>query len=426
VEIEEVVVHTGAIERLAVYGRSHGWRRALLVMDANTEEVAGARAARELSSAGIEPLALCFPQRSGLLASEEPLAQARDRLVAEQPDGVVAVGSGVLTDITRYACHLDGRNFVSVPTAASMDGYASGVAAMELGGVKVSYPARTPRAIFADPAVLSAAPVEMTRSGLGDLLAKASARTDWMAAHLLYGEAFCSEADSRVLESLMQALQYVEPLLAGERGPIERLLIGLLQSGIGMAMVGSSRPASGCEHHASHFWDLLAARGERSHEPHGIQVGYATHFAMKLQSFAFAGGIPLLAPPAAPATDDADSRAWLGEPGEALRTAMLEKRGFLAERSAHWPESTSRWDDIRRRIAESALGVFPGVELALTMAGIPAKAGFLGLDAATLRATFRYANRLRARYTVLDLLEGQGALERALDAALPGGREAAG
>ena len=92
------------------------------------------------------------------------------------------MGSGVITDITRYAAHLEDRDFVSVPTAASMDGYASGVAAMEFGGVKVTYPARAPLAIFADPAVLAAAPAELTRSGLGDLLGKATARIDWLAA----------------------------------------------------------------------------------------------------------------------------------------------------------------------------------------------------------------------------------------------------
>jgi glycerol-1-phosphate dehydrogenase [NAD(P)+] len=194
-----------------------------------------------------------------------------------------------------------------------------------------------------------------------------------------------------------------------------------------MAMVGSSRPASGCEHHASHFWDLLTARGLRPHRPHGLQVGYATHFAMGLQRFAYGGGVPVLGQPGGiRAAWDEDATAWLGEPGEALREVMVAKRRFLAEQAAHWPEGGERWGQIRAQLAESALAIFPRVERALTLAKIPAEAGFLALDAATLRATFRQANRLRARYTVLDFLEGQGLLERALDAVLPGGPEAAG
>ena len=420
-EIDEIVVDVRALERLVEYGRSRRWRNALLVMDANTEKAAGSRAARELGAAGIEPVVFRYPQRTGLLASEGPVAAARERLREARPDGVVSVGSGVLTDITRYACHLEGREFVSLPTAASMDGYASTVAAMELGGAKVTYAAIAPRAIFADPSVLAAAPTELTRSGLGDLLAKASARTDWLAAHLLYGEPFCPEADGRVLAPLEHAAAHAEATLSGERQAIERLLAGLLQSGIAMAMVGSSRPASGSEHHASHFWDLLAARGLRTHSPHGLQVGYATHFTMSLQRFAFGGGVTRLAQPGAIRAEDEDATAWLGAPGDALQRAMADKRRFLVEHAFHWPEGDERWKDIRATLAESALGLFPGVEAALTLAGIPPAPDFLGLDSTMLRATFRHANRLRARYTVLDFLEGQGVLEQALDAALPGG-----
>ena len=32
-----------------------------------------------------------------------------------------------------------------------------------------------------------------------------------------------------------------------------------------------------------------------------------------------------------------------------------------------------------------------------------------------LRATFSYSNRLRARYTTVDFLEGQGVLDRAIE-----------
>ena len=51
-------------------------------------------------------------------------------------------------------------------------------------------------------------------------------------------------------------------------------------------------------------------------------------------------------------------------------------------------------------------------------ARIPAEPGFLGLDRATLETTFRVANRIRARYTVLDFLEGQDRLGEAVEAAL--------
>ena len=41
------------------------------------------------------------------------------------------------------------------------------------------------------------------------------------------------------------------------------------------------------------------------------------------------------------------------------------------------------------------MGVFPLVAEALSATSIPTEPGFLGLDAATLEATFRWANRIR-------------------------------
>lgn len=417
VAIDEIAVGPDAIERLAAYAVAKSWRNALLVMDANTEEAAGRRVARELEQAGVGVAALCFPNRSGLAADENAVAAARARLRAESFGGIVAVGSGVLTDVTRYAAHLEQRDFISVPTAASMDGYASSVAAMEFGGVKVTYPARAPLAIFVEPATLAAAPAELTRSGLGDLLGKATARVDWLASHLLYGEAFCAAVDARILGPLGYAVAHADAVLEGETAAVEALARGLLESGIAMAMVGSSRPASGCEHHASHFWDLLAARGIRDHAPHGLQVGYATHFAMRLQRFAYAGGVPVLGRPPVSDPLDAAARQWLGEPSPEIVAAVEEKRRFIAVGEESWPQSEARWAALRAELG-AALEVFPAVEGALALAAIPAEPGYLEVDARTLRATFHYASRLRARYTVIDFLEGQGALDAALDQTL--------
>jgi len=418
VAIDALVVAPDAIDRLAAYAVGERWRGALVVMDANTEEAAGERVGAELAAAGIRPHALRFPQRSGLRADDDGVATVRSRLRADRPDGLVAVGSGVITDIVRYAAHGEDRDFVSVPTAASMDGYASSVAAMQRDGVKVTFPARAPRAIFADPGVLAGAPTDLTRAGIGDLLGKATAQTDWLAANLLYGEPFCEAVAARVGEPLSFAAGHVDEILRSEPTAIRGLAIGLIQSGIAMAMVGSSRPASGCEHHASHFWDLLAARGRRRPASHGLQVGYATHFAMRLQRFAFAGGVPALTQPRLHEALDADALEWLGAPSSEIVAAVEEKRRFIAANAPSWPRDDAGWAAARRRL-EAALQRFDGVELALSAAAIPSDPGFVDVDAGTLRATFRYSNRLRARYTVIDFLEGQDALDTALDAALP-------
>ncbi len=324
----------------------------------------------------------------------------------------------MITDIVRYAAHRCGVDFISVPTAASMDGYASSGAALQRAGVKVTFAARAPEAIFADPRVAAAAPRELTVAGVGDLLAKATARVDWLAASLLYGEAFDEQVDRRVLEPLSFAASNAEAIVSGDVDKVRALLLGLVQSGVAMASVGSSRPASGCEHHASHLWDLLAARGLRAHHSHGLQVGYATRFAMRLQRYAFGGGLTHIREPM-PVADPlgAGAREWLGEPSAEIATAVEQKCRFAARPDPGWPADPTQWARLRSQIAP-ALKLFDRVEAALSSVGIPAEPGYLGIDERTLRATFRYATRLRARYTVVDFLEGQGALEQALDVML--------
>jgi glycerol-1-phosphate dehydrogenase [NAD(P)+] len=406
----EVVIADDAIERLAASIDAP----VLVVMDANTREAAGERALAALRDAGVDAEPLVFEQRSGLDAT--PRAVERVRAALETGRLPIAVGAGVITDVVRYAAHQLDRDFVSVPTAASMDGYASSVAPLMLDGVKVTYPARAPRAIFADPRVVAAAPAELTRSGVGDLLGKATARVDWLAAHLLYGEPLSLDASARMLGALAFATANVESVIAGEPLAAIGLLEGLIESGIAMAIVGSSRPASGCEHHASHFWDLLAARRLRDHAPHGLQVGYATRFAMRLQRFAFGGGVPSLRRPVVPDMLSSAAREWLGDPSPEILAAVDEKRRFVADLE-HWPQTPAAWEAVSSEIA-AALERFGDVERALTLARIPAGPGYLGIDERTLRATFRFSNRLRARYTTVDFLEGQGRLGQAIDAEL--------
>jgi glycerol-1-phosphate dehydrogenase [NAD(P)+] len=413
----ELIIAEDALPRLAERVASERWSGALLVMDPNTRQAAGADVARELSQAGVDVDELVFAQREGLLAGPDEVKRVRERIA----DGraLIAVGSGVITDIVRYAAHQAECEFLSVPTAASMDGYASSVAALQLDGVKVTYPARAPRAIYADPRVAAAAPPELTRAGIGDLLAKASAHTDWLAAHLLYGERFDPVVAQRVQGPVSVATSSVPELLAGKPAAIEALLKGLVESGIAMAIFGSSRPASGCEHHASHFWDLLAARGRRPHAPHGLQVGYATRFAMRLQRFAFADGVASLTRPSglADPLGETDARDWLGDPSAEIVEAVAEKQRFVEERAARWPADQPAWEAVRAQIAP-ALSQSPEIEHALALAGIPAQPGYLDVDEPTLRATFRHATRLRARYTTVDFLEGQGALDPAIEAML--------
>ena len=45
-----------------------------------------------------------------------------------------------------------------------------------------------------------------------------------------------------------------------------------------ISLAGNSRPASGAEHHLSHYWEMDALARGRPHALHGQQVGVATPY----------------------------------------------------------------------------------------------------------------------------------------------------
>jgi glycerol-1-phosphate dehydrogenase [NAD(P)+] len=413
----EIRLERGALSRLGELAGESGWRRLVVVADANTAEVLGEQLAGDLAAAGHLVERAVFPQHDGLLADEAAVTAVRAAIASPggRADAAVAVGSGTLNDITRYASSLEQVPYCSVPTAASMDGYASSVAAMQFGGVKVSFAATAPRGIFAEPAIVAAAPAAMTRWGLGDLLGKASASYDWRLGHAVTGEPFCAAIEARVLDPLRRCSEQVDAILAGEQSGVQLLLTGLVESGVAMAMAGNSRPASGSEHHCSHFWDLLAYRGRREHGPHGLQVAFATGFTTQLQRLALEHlGRPLRI---TPGCRDGAAAHWMGDPSPEIVAVRDAKAAEFARYGSSWPPAPAALAHSEEQLRAS-VSLFDPARAALRRAGVPERAGYLGVDAEALRATLRYANRLRNRFTVLDLLEAQGVLGEAIEGVL--------
>lgn len=415
--VERIVIGDDATDRLGEYLDAKALRRVLVVDDANTAEVAGDGLAVVLRAAGHTVTRHHFSERSGLLADASALDAVRGRLRADASDVAIAVGSGVINDLTRYATFLEQRPYISFPTAASMDGYAANVAAMQFDGLKITFVAHAPRAIFADPAVLATAPAAMTIWGIGDLLGKATAHFDWRLSKGLLGEDFCPLVERVVARPMQKVAHIVSALRQDDPFALAELIDGLILSGTAMSMFGNSRPASGCEHHASHFWDLLAFRGMRAHHPHGLQVGYATRFALRLQKAALAR-IEQFAPPFVLVVEpSSDESAWLGPDNPTLKEVRSEKAHMLEATHLRTSKDEAPMTEVRALVGEAA-GAFDEIDAALEDAGFPLSARFADVDEAALRATFLYANRLRSRYSVLSLLESQGALVEIVDEVL--------
>ena len=198
----------------------------------------------------------------------------------------VAVGSGTVTDIARFASYHSRNRFISVPTALSMDGYATSNNTLTVGGLKISVPGQAPEAIFCDLPTLGAAPKAMKAAGLGDTLARFTSVNDLRLGHLLWGErADTWDRDEPIadrMERLAQTgLVRAGEIAAGEPKALAFLMAALIDSGLAMADFGNSMPGAGAEHHMSHCWEMRALMHGEPALLHGAKVGVATVIAAR-------------------------------------------------------------------------------------------------------------------------------------------------
>ena len=266
------VVEQGCLERFEEYLAEYGiCGTRTVIYDENTYCAQGV----------IRPAAeqeIILPP-TGLHADEHGVALVMEQL-SDRAEVLVAIGSGTVHDITRYCAYLKGIPFVSCPTAASVDGYCSSVAAMTWEGAKKTLTAVAPRLVLADLNVISKAPLYLARSGFGDMIGKYIALADWRIAHALTGEFYCSRIAGIMEEATHAILESAAGIAAGEAEAYESLTYGLLLSGIAMQMMGNSRPASGGEHHISHCIEMgLDEPRISSQALHGEKVGVGTLLA---------------------------------------------------------------------------------------------------------------------------------------------------
>ena len=192
---------------------------------------------------------------TGLHANEISTAEVLAKLEGDV-EVIVAVGSGTIHDIARFCAHERGIRFVSCPTGASVDGFCSTVAAMTWYGFKKTLPAVAPEIVLADTEIIKNAPMELVRSGVGDIMAKYTALADWKMAHVLTNELLCEKIYSIMQDAADTVMQSVPGIVRGEESAYADVTYALIMSGIAMQMMGNSRPASGAEHHISHMIEM--------------------------------------------------------------------------------------------------------------------------------------------------------------------------
>jgi len=381
-------------------------QRLAVVSDPQTHGIMGAKLTRALKSvASIDNVLL--PQH--LHADGATVAQLR--AATRSADALVAIGSGTINDLCKYASAQDGKPYIVFGTAPSMNGYTSLNAAITVAGHKKSLAARAPVGAFFDLSVLAAAPQRMIRSGLGDSLCRPTAQADWLLTHLLFDLPYRTMPFVLLEEDEAPLFESAADLLAGDLGAMERLTHTLLLSGFGTAICGNSLPASQGEHLISHYSDMLPDE-RRPFSFHGEQIGVTTLTMARLQERMLEGPPPVLA------ADRSSEQEFVAHFGAALGPScwkdFARKRLTQDRADALNARIAEKWDAIRGRIAGVTL---PSARLAeiLTRAGAPRSPEDLGWTRDFYLGAVRHARKIRNRYTFLDF----AADARVLDDLIP-------
>jgi glycerol-1-phosphate dehydrogenase [NAD(P)+] len=268
--------------------------------------------------------------------------------------------------------------------------------------------AQAPVAIFADIQTLCEAPHAMIAAGFGDMLGKYTALADWRISHLLWGKPYNPVIAERARRALELCVGNADEISKASPAGVANIMDGLVESGICMLLNGNSRPASGAEHHLSHYWEMKLLLEGRPAVLHGAKVGIGTkHIARQyeqirslsrdqVEQYLEKSTLPeqqdeLLKIRAAFAPISADIER------EQQRFLDMTTQEFTVLKA----EIAAQWDSIIE-IAES-VPIAADIQALLDQVDAPTDITMLGMKAEDETEALQYGHYLRGQFTVTKL-----------------------
>ncbi len=419
-DTRDIYIGRGVVSRTGeMFKKLFPEKKAVIVADENTWRVAGAQVEQSLREAGVEQHAPHIFRDPELYAHWRYVEQLEEVLSATDAIAV-AVGSGVINDLTKLVSHRCSRHYMCVGTAVSMDGYTAYGASITLDGNKQTFDCPAPYGFIFDPTIAAEAPKELAASGYADLIAKIPAGADWMISDAIGSEAIDPFSWDLVQNGLRESLSAPDAVFAGDVDMTEALGEGLIMSGFAMQAMQSSRPASGAEHQFSHCWDMENLCFEGKHVSHGFKVGIGTLISTAAIELLLKEPLEELDIDRAVANwkpwDDVEQdilRIFAGKPGHTAR-AIKETRDKYVDSEGLRRQLTllkDKWPQLRERIRRQIIP-FEEVYADLKAVGAPYEPEMIGVTREHLRDTFGYIPYMRSRITSVDIIFRCGLMDK--------------
>ena len=247
----------------------------------------------------------------------------------------------------------------------------------------------------------------------------ASLLCDWKLAHIITGEHCCEHIIELMESCATNILADADKVKERDPETLGKVMEGLVLAGVAMSLYGNSRPASGCEHHMSHYWEMMFEQSGKKPVPHGTQVGVGTVLVLKLVEQLLRTDVDFDAARAA-------ARAYdLVEWKENIRIAYGPAAdGVIAMEAKSQKNATAdrlkRIDTMQARWAEitALLKTLPSSQRIMSLLRSlesPCLPSEIAVDSTMLKNTFLYCKEVRARYTILQMVWDLGLLDRLSD-----------
>lgn len=364
----------------------------LVVCDENTRAVLGDAVAKALGAsvyvlpAGVQPTLAVVKQVQAAVSAADML---------------VAVGSGTINDIGKYASFLAQKPYVVFGTAPSMNGYASANASIVVDGHKKTLPAHVPQGIYLDIDILAQAPVRLIRSGLGDSLCRPTAQADWLLSHYVLGTPYQREPFDLLRPYEPALFEQAGALVRGDREAVTLLAQVLVASGQGMTMAGGSYPASQGEHMIAHTMEMVHGHA-LPQTYHGEQIGVTTLTMAAIQEQMMESG-QLRVQPLNP-EDEGRVLAYFGEEIGRQCWEDYQAKAFSGQKMKEINQMLEKRGEEILTALEAIMLPVAYMEQVLADAGAPVQATDLGWNPKSYGQAVLYARYSRGRFGFLDCM----------------------
>lgn len=279
IEVPTVVrIKADAINRLGLYLKRSGFNKISLFWGEGLKEKFGENIGKLLEENEITILFEAIPVSQNI---EDIFRESLN--IPDKTNAIVAIGGGRVIDFCKYISFILKKEFVSVPTVISNDGFSSPMSSLIVKEKRKTVKTIVPHAVIIDISVIKKAPIKFLYSGMGDIISKNTALFDWKLAFKKTNETV-NDFAATIAQNSLDSFVYYDNRDINNSEYIKVIARSLLMSGLAMNVAGSTRPASGSEHLISHAYDFIAQKPDM----HGIQVGIASYAVSYLQEETYA------------------------------------------------------------------------------------------------------------------------------------------